>query len=338
VLFYTSSFEIRAANRAIALLVAVLFFYCTGLEIVTRLGLSRISRIQDRIHQDLRVAISIKPQLVNEPPSILLVGNSLLVAGVDRVSLKEDLAPNYHAELLPIENTQFEDWYFGLRRLFAEGSRPSVVVVCLSTRQMMSRATDGEYFAYYMMQARDLFRVKKESQLDNTETSAYFFANHSEWLGSRSQIRNWLVHMIMPNLEPLVGYFLVKAPPMPPEEQVVASVLQHLRILERLCRSNGARLVAVIPPTLGHDDASTDIQEFAGLEGIQVLVPLRPGELTANEFGDGFHLNPHGASRFTPLLASALRRALNTNSCAFSRKSSYSREHPTNLDSQGLVF
>jgi len=127
--FSTSSSEIRAATRAIALLLTGLFLYSAGLEVVTRRDLSRISRIQRRIHEDLSAAKSIAPRAKNDPSTMLVVGSSLLLTGVDRASLKKELAPNFLVTLLPIENTQFEDWYFGLRRLFAEGSRPSIVVL-----------------------------------------------------------------------------------------------------------------------------------------------------------------------------------------------------------------
>jgi hypothetical protein len=309
----TSNSEPRAATRAIAFLLAGLFLYCATLEIVTRRGFSRVSRTQRRIYQDLAAAKSLASPVSNDPPSILVVGNSLLLDGVDRASLKKELATSFQVALLPIENTQFEDWYFGLRRLFAEGSRPTVIVVCLSTRQMMSRGTDGEYFAFYLMQGRDLVAVKRESQLDNTMTSAYFFANRSDWLGSRAQIRNWLLQVIMPNLEHLIGFFPAKTPPMPPKEQVVAGVLPHLLALDQLCKSNGARLVVLVPPTLRSDDASADVQDSAAREGIPVLVPLRPTDVTPEDFHDGFHLNPRGSARFTQRFASALLEKLSAN-------------------------
>lgn len=309
----TSNSDLRAATRAIAVLLTGLLVYSAMLEIVTRRGFSRVSRTQRRINEDVDAAKSLAPRGLNQQPTILIVGNSLLLDGVDRALLKKELAPNFQVTLLPVENTQFADWYFGLRRLFAEGSQPSVVVVCLSTRQMMSRATDGEYFAYYLMQNRDLLAVRHESQLDNTNTSAYFFANRSAWLGSRAQIRNWLLQEIMPNLEHLIGFFPAKTPPMPPKEQVVAGVLPHLLDLNQLCYSNGVRLIVLVPPTLNHEDASAEVQDSAARGGVPVLVPLRPTDVTPDEFHDGFHLNAHGAARFTHQLASDVLQRLSSN-------------------------
>ena len=309
----TSSSESRVATRAIVVLLTGVLLYCVGLELVTRLGFSRVSRIQRRVAQDMSAAKSLATSASDGHPTILVVGNSLLLDGVDGASLKKDLASYYQVTLLPVENTQFEDWYFGMRRLFTEGSRPSIVVVCLSTRQLLSRGTDGEYFAYYLMTSRDLLAVKRESQLDNTNSSAYFLANRSAWLGSRAQIRNWLLQEIMPNLEHLIGFFPAKTPPMPPKDQVVAGVLPHLRALNQLCISNGARLVVLVPPTLRRDDASAAIQDTAAPEGIPVLVPLHPSDVTPDEFHDGFHLNSRGAARFTHRLASDLLQKLSVD-------------------------
>jgi len=164
---------------------------------------------------------------------------------------------------------------------------------------MISRTTNDEYFAYYLMQERDLLAVKKESQLDNTMASAYFFANRSEWLGSRSEIRNWLLQEIMPNLGRLIRYFPGETPRMPPKEQVVADALPHLLAVNQLSEANGARLVVVVPPTLSQDDASAAVQDSAAKDGIPVLVPMWANDVTPEDFDDGFHLNPR-AQRDSP--------------------------------------
>ena len=274
------------ANRAI-IRCSWGYSYCAGLEVVTRLGLSRVSRIQKRIGQDLSVARSIAPRVPDGIPTILVVGNSLLLwQGRSRILKPELASANYLVDLLPIENTQFEDWYFGLRRLFAEGTRPSIVVICLSTRQLMSQ-TQTAILLPTTLCGQDLLLVESESQLDNTTTSAYFFANHSTWLGSRSEIRNWLMGKIMPNLVDLKDYFPAKTPAMPPKEQVVTRVLPHLLGLNVLCRAYGTALIVVIPPTLSKDDASSEIQSFAAARGIPVVVPLHSNDVEVVDFEMG---------------------------------------------------
>jgi len=302
-----SNSESRTATKAIVALVGALLFYCALLEIVTRIGLDRISHNQNRVYADYRAAKSLTPSKSAGVPTLLLVGNSLLLQGVDRVMLKQQLASSYQVFLLPIENTQFEDWYFGLRRLFAEGSRPATVVVCLSTRQLISRTTNGEYFAHYLMRPQDLFAVKNEAQLDNTVTSNYFFAHWSRWLGTRAQIRNWLLQELMPNLTQLIGYFPGRIPPMPPSSEVVQRALPHLLALSDLCRHYNSTLLVLVPPIRDIRDASAEVQEAGARAGIPVVIPMRPSETTTEDFTDGFHLNPNGAARFTQRLVVTLQ-------------------------------
>jgi hypothetical protein len=306
----TSNSDPRAATTALVALLAGLILYCAALELAARIGFSRASAIQRRVTHDLNVARALGPRSADGSESVLLVGNSLLLEGVDRATLRRGMSPRYATAVLPIENTQFDDWYFGARRLFAEGARPSVLVACLTARQMMSHTTDGEYFAHFLMRQRDLLAVRKESGLNNTMTSDYFFANYSAWLGSRSQIKNWLLHEVMPGLDRLVGLFPNPKPAMPEAEKVVGEVLPHLVALDEVCRARGVRLVVVVPPPVGSADATTEVREAAARKGIRVLVPMGSGEVPPEEFADGFHLNARGAARFTERLATTLTAAL----------------------------
>jgi hypothetical protein len=216
------------------------------------------------------------------------------------------MAPRLQSNVFAIENTQYLDWYFGLRRLFAEGSHPGVVALCLSTRQLISKGTDGEYFAHYIMQGRDLLSVRKEAKLDVTTTSNFFFASHSAWLGSRASIRNWLLGELMPNVEQLTAYLPQQVSAMPSGDVVVGEGMRRLQTLEALCASHGTRFVLVIPPSMRPGDRSDELQAAAESVGIRVVIPYRAAEMPASYFEDGFHLNSQGAVAFTEKLALAL--------------------------------
>ena len=69
--------------------------------------------------------------------------------------------------MYPIEDTTYLDWAYGLRRLLAGGSRPSVVVMCISAKHLLSDATDGEGFAYFLMRLRDLPEVARGRALEH---------------------------------------------------------------------------------------------------------------------------------------------------------------------------
>src|SRR6266403_2071802 len=182
-----SDSERRSATRAIAVLLTLLAAYFGVLEMVTRIGFPRINHVWRTIQADHRTAVSLRPALAHSSATMLIVGNSYLELGVNRDNLQQEIAPAYSVAYLPIQGTSYLDWYFGLRRLFAEGSRPAIVGVCLSTRDLISDATSGEPFAHSLMLEHDILKVRVAGRLDNTTTSDYFFANFSSWLGHRGE-------------------------------------------------------------------------------------------------------------------------------------------------------
>jgi hypothetical protein len=293
--------------HAFIVLLGALVLYCCTLEVVTQAGFSRISRVQRRITSSKEEALALRPTTPQGAKTILIVGNSLVVRGIESTKLRQDMAPEYQTSVFAIENTRYLDWYFGMRRFFAEGSHPAILVLCLANRQLISNSTDGEYFAYYMMQERDILGVKREARLDMTTASNYFFARTSAWLGSRSSIRNWLLGELMPNIEQLTEYLPEKVPPMPATDVVVEEGLRRLEVLQTLCASHGTRFILLIPPSLSTDDRSNELLTAAERTGIKVLLPFRATEMPASNFDDGFHMNSQGATAFTSRLSKALR-------------------------------
>jgi hypothetical protein len=244
---------------------------------------------------------------------MLMVGNSYLEVGVNRDNLQREIAPAYSIAYLPMSGTSYLDWYFGLRKLFAEGSRPSVVGVCLSTRDLISDGTYGGSFAHTLMLRSDLLRVKKESHLDNTMASDYLVDSLSSWMGHRAEIYNWLLRKAAPGINNLVVYLKPKNQPLPPSEAIAAKALPRLRKLNELSQQYGARFFLLIPPTMDVQDASKEIQQAAAKEGILVLLPFQHAELPESVFLDGAHLNPQGAQLFTERLGPTLLQSLYQN-------------------------
>ena len=298
------------ATRAILLLLGGLFLYLCTLEVVTRAEFSRISGIQRRIREGHATAVQLRSTTPDGARTVLLAGNSLLLVGVDPNNLRQEMVPDYDVELFPIENTEYLDWYFGTRRLFAEGARPAFLVLCLTPRQLIAHGTDGEYFAHYMMQGRDIVLVKKQAQLDMTMTSNFLFAHLSSWLGSRSEIRNWLLGKAMPNVKTLTTYLPAKAGPMPPGDILVREGLPRLQAMHQLCKDHGVGFVFLMPPSLEPDQSAEVILAAATQAGIPTLLPYQTRELPARDFQDGFHLNTRGEALFTRRLGPALVRTI----------------------------
>ncbi|HKT46282.1 MAG TPA: hypothetical protein VJP87_02060 [Candidatus Acidoferrales bacterium] len=298
-----------AAARAIAVLLALLLLYCGALEFITRAGFSRISHGQRRTMLSMAGAMQLQPHSSSGAPTVLVVGNSLLLHGVEPESLHQKMAPQFESFVFAVENTQYLDWYFGLRRLFSSGSHPAFVVLTLTPRQLISSATDGEYAAHYLTNTADVIPLARRAGLATTPASNLFFANLSTWLGSRAMIRNWLLSELMPNLDELTTRLPAKAGPLPPNRVLIPQSLDRLAEIQNLCRQHGAALIFLIPPTLGVSDLPEALQAEAATRGVPVIVPFRSGELPASDFVDGFHLNARGADAFTAKLAPMLAEA-----------------------------
>jgi hypothetical protein len=309
----TSDSDRRNATRAIVVLLAALLGYFCALEAVTRIAFPRINHVWRTIQADHLRAVSLRPDPRDKSVTMLIVGNSYLEVGVNRDSLQEEIAPNYSLAYLPMSGTSYLDWYFGLRRLFAEGSRPAIVGVCLSTRDLISDTTDGGSFANSLMLKRDILQVKRESHLDNTAASEYLFANFSSWLGHRGEIHNWLLRKSAPGINNLVLYFRPKNRPLPPASDIVARALPRLRLLSEVCQQNGSRFFLLIPPTRDVNDASNEVKAAAAKEGLLVVLPFQHAELPESVFLDGAHLNPQGAALFTARLGPTLLQSLYRN-------------------------
>jgi hypothetical protein len=283
-----------------------------GLEGACRLGIPRISRIERRLEEEYRDALEVS----RRPGSglqALVLGNSLLNAGIRFDEAHRLLLPDIDARRLMVFDTSYCDWYYGMRRLFAEGSRPDVVILVLTPTQLAMTKVRGNYFGYRLMRMADLFAVANEVGLSNTQTSNLAFANVSAYFGLGGEVRKWLAGRIFPDLPELTRRMVAATSAPLTEDQVHATCLGRLRELRDLADRHGARLVLVIPPTTGsgverYQDA---VRRAGSLAGVSVVVPVPANSLGDRHYSDrGFHLNDRGAEIFTTAFVGAIRREL----------------------------
>jgi hypothetical protein len=301
----TSASDWVTPARAIWLLAIALLVYVSAAEVATRLVLPRFSEELRRETRDHRAAV--RQQAASR--SVLLVGNSLLLYAVDRSRLTAAMGPTYDVVLYPVEATTYLDWYFGLRRLFAEGARPRLVVLCLNVTQVLSDATDGDTFAHALMRLGDLPAVARAGHLDLMITSEYFFANRSALLGDRAHLHHGLMSRWLPNASLLAHYLPIQHPaPLEIGPADVERVVERLQKVRELSATYGAQFIFLVPPSPNRADPAEAIRNAAASAGISVLVPYVPGEMPRAAFIDGFHLNSGGAVQFTERVARALLR------------------------------
>ena len=302
----STSSSSNALRRAAAALILSVALICVIAELSTVYIMDRYSLTQIRVNSQLPLVLKLQ-QHNPTSQSVLIVGNSLLVHGLQTDVLSSDLGPSYVTAPLLIESTSYYDWFYGLHRLFQEQSRPDLVIIGLSVNNLLETRVRGEYFTQTLLDRHDLFKVASDIGSSNTETSSMFFGTVSRFWGDRSVIRNRVLGTALPNIQMLITA-LTRHPRIDvSEERATEQLRPRLFALKQLCEQNGTRLVLLLPPVAERADNSGTAFRLGSELGIPVLQPVRSDSLQPADFFDGVHLTPEVALRFTHAAAGSIR-------------------------------
>ena len=308
-----NSEELPVRNRAyqpwVIALVAGIVLFLAGIEAAARFVFPRTSRIAARVRREQAKAGAIGKDGGSEH-TVLLVGNSLMLEGLNVESLRAGLPPGWRLVRFVVEQADYLDWYYGLRRLFAEGARPQVVAIMLSPAQTIADSIRGEFFARHLMQLSDLGRLTHELKLHPTRETGLAFGNLSEFYGSRAEVRNWLLLRIMPQFDS-VARLLIKRAPIPADNSPYRAAAARLRAMREEVEIHQARFVWLLPPGLHTKDADTGLLEAAQAAGVTVVSAVPSDSLPAADFSDGIHLTGPGREIYTSKLVPLMREYLN---------------------------
>ena len=288
------------AIAAICVLLTLVF------EVASVYLLNHQSATYARISKQYDEALKIRPAGAGEPPSVLMVGNSLLLHGVQLNRLQELTSSRMHLYPIFLEATGYYDWLYALHGLFLRGARPQVVVLGVGVNYFLENGVRQDYAPMMFFNARDTLAVASDLKLDHTAASNLLLAHSSTFWDTRSAIRMQILNHLVPHLEDL--FSLVNQKPIVPEEKEFAQVsIPRLLRLRELCEAHGARLILLVPPTLDSENAVNEMTAAAQAAGVEVSVPIDPAMLSAKFYQpDGMHLNRDGAVLFTSALAKDL--------------------------------
>jgi len=291
-------------------LVVICAIFVAGLEVFSVYLVKHHSFTYARISRQYDEAIKVRPSRPGEPTSVLLVGNSLLLYGVDVDRLHELTSGRMRIYPIFLEATGYYDWLYGLRRLFRRGARPQVVVVGLPVDLFLETGLRQEYSPLVLFDTPDVLGVASDLRLDNTATSNLLVEHSSTFWDRRSAIRAEVLRGIVPHLEDL--FSLVKAKPTIPQgSEFEAVATSRLRTLSELCEANGAKLIILVPPTPSSESAVRQMAIASQKAGVQTFVPIDPDALSSRFYQpDALHLNSEGAALFTSALATDLAKHL----------------------------
>jgi len=259
-----------------------------------------------RISRQYDEALKMRTAGAGEPATVLMVGNSLLLHGVQLNRLQELTSTRMHIYPIFLEATGYYDWLYALHGLFLRGARPQVVVLGVGVNYFLENGVRQDYAPMMFFNARDTLAVASDLKLDHTATSNLLLAHSSTFWDTRSAIRMQVLNHLVPHLEDL--FSLVNQKPAVPEGREFAEItIPRLQKLRELCDANGARLILLVPPTLDAGNAVSEMAAAAQAAGVEVSVPVDPAALSAKFYQpDGMHLNKDGAVIFTSALAKDL--------------------------------
>jgi hypothetical protein len=287
-------------------LVGICAILMIAVEITSVYLLKHDSATYARISRQYDEAAKMRPARPGEPASVLMVGNSLLLHGVELDRLQALTSSRMRIYPIFLEATGYYDWLYGLRRLFRQGARPQVVVVGVGVNYFLENGVRQDYAPMLFFDARDALAVASDLHLDRTATSNLLLAHSSTFWDTRSAIRTQILSRVVPHLEEL--FLLVHPRPAIPQGRAFEEVaIPRLQRMHELCEAHGAKLILLVPPTLSSESAVTQMTYAARTAGVDVSVPIDPATLSAKFYQqDGMHLNADGAVLFTSALAKDL--------------------------------
>jgi hypothetical protein len=264
------------------------------------------SETYTRVSRQYAEATKIRPAKPGEPTSVLMVGNSLLLEGVDIDRLKELTSGKTHICPVFLEATGYFDWFYGLQRMFREGARPQVVVVGVGVNNFLSNSVRQDYAPMMLFDLRDSLGVASDLKMDHTASSNLLLAHSSVFWDTRSVLRTQILRHTVPRYKEL-ALLLRPQPAIPPAREFQAIANSRLEKLRNLCEEHGAKLIVLVPPTPSSEDAVRQMSIASQQAGVDTLVPIDPATLSAKYYQpDELHLNSEGAALFTAALAEFL--------------------------------
>jgi hypothetical protein len=289
-------------------LVACMVLLLLVVEVICRVGIPRLSKIEARLASEYKAALSIQ-SAGPKGQAVLMLGNSLLEAAVDVPALKTSLQTEHvFPHRFFVTSTGYIDWYFGIRRLLAEGARPDSIVLVTSDGQLAGSTFNAPASAWHLLRTRDVLQLGRMMKTSNTETSDLLFANLSALYGLREDWRKWLFFKVVPELPDLMARLTVYDTRLKVRTDLSEHLAKRLTDLSRETGAYGISLSVVIVPTLVDNpmEVRQILARASELSGVPVIVPIPHAELGPEFYSDGFHLNHDGMQRFTPRLRDAL--------------------------------
>ena len=268
---------------------------------------TRHLKSRSSVPEDVSAAVAL-----TGPGSVLVVGNSLVLHGIDVPAVERAMGSGYTATKVAIIDSGYLDWLYGLASLFDRGSRPDVVVLAISPAQFVADHPPNGNATHWLWTVPNLLRYTLESRPGLTSASDHAVEHFSEFFAIRSRLRQNAKRVIVPGYEGMSRQLFTSLASAPDTIRDEAIAEERLRVLDSACAARRARFVYLLIPTNTPEDRSLErTLERAGEQaGVSVLVPVSNGSVDATWLSDGYHLNSRGAATFSTRAGVALSAEL----------------------------
>jgi len=300
-------------HLAVWILVGGFVVICLLIEVLSGPLAERSSMTQQRINLQMPAVLRLRHGDAVKT-SILLVGNSAMVYATDTRLLKTHLGITCEIASLFIGGTSYYDWYYGLRRIFAKGAEPDVVIVALPATTFLETQIHSDYFSATLLNRRDVLRVSRDLHYSWTKMTSLFVGTLSSFWGHRGVIRARVMSAFVPDSK-LRGLASNRPPESTMTNDQIDKALRdvascRLVALAALCADHKAQLVFLLPPVANGNDHFKTFLEIASAAGAKVLLPISSGTLRPRDFPGGVHLGSNLVENFTHSVVLAIRGLL----------------------------
>ena len=249
---------------------------------------------------------------------VLMLGNSLLAEGVDRVSLEGTLATDLGTsvavgEVTPDGTTPLE-WRYLLRKLvFRPGYHPDVLVLAFGPGHLWDRpgATQVLRLAAHHVDRADIGLLFREELTDIESRAEFLTARLWRTYALKDRIQLRLLDLVLPHFRTERELLLRR----PGSGRGVDRGLADLRDLRGLLEdASGAGIpVILLPMPAPHPWPVEDpVQALARTLSVPILDVRDEVTLERERFPDGEHLDPLGRKAFSETLGPELARMLSS--------------------------
>jgi hypothetical protein len=308
----SSIFNSKSSAMTYAKVLCVIcLVFVIGTEALSTYLLKRRSVTYRRVFEQISDAATARPARDGQPISVVMIGNSLFLDGVQVERLRTLTSDNMNVYPVFLEGTGYYDWLYALRRIFREGGRPDVVVVQLEANSFLWNSVRTEYSPLLFFDAADMLEAGSALGLDHTARSSLLLAHWSAFWGTHSIVRTQILRHTVPHFADLFSLMPIRRNALTQVQQDISSEPQfestaalRMRTLGALCEGVGAKMIMLVPPTPSSENAVRKLAAVSKENNVPLLVPIDASTLTAQHYEpDAFHLNSQGAAIFTLAIA-----------------------------------